>query len=139
MNLACQNKKVASSNQIGYINEDNFSNHYQLQTEISSEILTGDPAFSFDPVQYTTVYNFSYADAVRGHTHRVTPPPQQVQAPAPQVQAPTPALAQTPAPQVQAPQVQASQVPTPTTVLGVQEHQKHQRKRSKCQYQRCRA
>jgi hypothetical protein len=78
-------------------------------------ILTGDPAFSFDPVPYTTVYNFSYADAVRGPTHRVLPP---VQAPAPQVQAPqvpTPAPAQTPAPQVQAPapQVQAPQVPTP--------------------------
>jgi hypothetical protein len=96
-------------------------------------ILTGDPAFSFDPVSYTTVYNFSYTDAIRGHTHRVIPP---AQAPAPQVQAPqvpTPAPAQTPAPQAQAPQVptpapaqppapqvQASQVPTPAPAPQVQ-------------------
>ncbi len=73
---------------------------------------------------YTTVYKFSYADTVRGPTHRVLPP---VEAPAPPVQAPqvpTPAPAQTPAPQVQAlqvpapppaqaPTVQAPQVPTP--------------------------
>jgi hypothetical protein len=93
-------------------------------------ILTGDPAFSFDPVPYTTVYNFSYADAVRGPAHRVVPPVQAPppQAPAPQVQVPqvpTPPPAQAPtvqAPQVptpapaQAPQVQAPQVPTPAPV-----------------------
>jgi hypothetical protein len=83
-------------------------------------ILTGDPAFSFDPVPYTTVYNFSYADAVRGLTHRVVPPVQ-APPPAPQVQAlQVPAPAQTPqvptvptpAAPAQAPQVQVPQVPT---------------------------
>ncbi len=59
-------------------------------------ILTGDPAFLFDPVPYTVVYNFSYADTIKRHTPRVLP---QVQ-PTPQVPTPMPAP--------------ASQVPRPT-------------------------
>ncbi len=76
--------------------------------------MTGDPAFSFDPVPSTKVYNFSYADTVKGHTHRVLPQIQlapQVPRPAPQVPTPAP---QVPTPVLQAlPQVQpAPQVPT---------------------------
>ncbi len=101
-------------------------------------ILTGDPAFSFDPVPYTIVYDFSYADAVRGLTHRVVPPVQ-APPPAPQVQVPqvptqaapaqlppvqipqvlTPTVpAQTP--RVQVPQVQEAQEPAPTTIAEPQ-------------------
>jgi hypothetical protein len=68
-------------------------------------ILPGDPAFLFDPVPYKIVYNFSYADTVKVHTHKVLPPLQ-----------PTPAAPQVPAP-VPAQQVQAPQVPTLISVI----------------------
>jgi transposase InsO family protein len=65
-----------------------------LSVQERNLILTGDPAFSFDPVPYTVVYNYTYADIVRG-------PPAVIPAPAPApavVPAPAPAPAVVPAP-----------------------------------------
>ena len=65
-----------------------------LSVEERNSILTGDPAFAFDPVPYQVGYSYSYADAVRQAPASRAPPPAILIAPAPvQAPAPVPTLA----------------------------------------------
>ena len=80
-----------------------------LSVEERNSILTGDPAFAFDPVPYQVVLSYSYADAVRQVPAPRAPPPAILIAPAP---APLP----TPAPKAPAPAILIAPAPVPLPV-----------------------
>jgi hypothetical protein len=80
-----------------------------LSVEERNSILTGDPAFAFDPVPYQVVYNYSYADAVRQVPALRAPAP----APAPQ---PVPAQLP-PAPRALPPAILIAPPPAPLPVV----------------------
>jgi hypothetical protein len=80
-----------------------------LSVEERNSILTGDPAFAFDPVPYQVVYNYSYADAVRQVPAPRAPSPAILIAPAP---APLPA----PVPRAPSPAILIAPAPAPLPV-----------------------
>jgi hypothetical protein len=91
-----------------------------LSVEERNSILTGDPAFAFDPVPYQVVYNYSYADAVRQvpalRAPAPAPAPQPVPAqlpPAPRALPPAILIAPPPAPLPVVPQPAQVQAATP--------------------------